>query len=561
MRLMIVFALVLFNSYFVFAQLVTEKEARETAAAFLMQQDNYKATPDPDNMDMNVFNVDGTPTAYAINNPDRGFVIIAADKRQKPVIGYSLKNNLDFTNLPPALQSLLHSYGDISLINKQPHPGWQQLGQSNTRVKAKSFPEAPVMLSTVWGQSWPYNAYCPAHPNGSNGHTLVGCVATAMAQVMYYWQYPSVGTGSESYFWGVDSTVHFDQATYNWSAMDNYINSANRHEIAQVSFHTAVSVKMNFGPSASGSSIDKAANALKDHFQYLPTLRFLSRENFDYVEWKTLMQNEMLAGRPVIYAGFDNAEGGHAFILDGFRDSAYFHINWGWNGGSNGYFHLDNLNSSGGNFATNQRAVIGIMPYGTTYCGDYWYTSNNYTFDDGSGYSFYQSNSSCTYLIEAPAQGPLDLQFSRWQLADAGDKVTIYDGEDANAPVLATFDGSQTPSLLTSTSNKVFLEFETDGSGEDLGWELQYSSVASSTPQKMLDEVSVSPNPARDFVTVSKAQGLQLELFSIDGRLLSSQRAESDNSRIDVSSLSSGVYLLNLTTNEGYRSVKKLVVK
>ncbi|MCF8331309.1 MAG: C10 family peptidase [Bacteroidales bacterium] len=543
------------------AQHVNNTKAKEIAAGFLNNQQAVKTAVTISDLTADQYLVDGRTIAYIIQNSGDGFVIVSGDKRQKPVIGFSLKNNIDILNLPPAMQTWLDGYSDISLINRPEHPEWQKISLGSLKTKDKSFPEAPVMLSSVWGQSWPYNAHCPEHPNGSNGHTLVGCVATAMAQLMYYWQYPATGVGSESYFWGVDSTVHFDQANYDWALMDDYINSVNRDEIAEISFHAGVSVKMNFGPAASGSSIDKAASALKDHFQYLPTLKFLFRDDYSYEVWKSIMQNEMLAGRPVIYAGYDNNAGGHAFILDGFRDSAYFHINWGWNGGANGYFHLDNMASSGGNFDINQRAVVGIMPYGEPYCADHWYTVNDYVFDDGSGYSHYQNNSSCSYLIEHPSAAPLKLQFTRWQLADAGDQVTVYDGKDNTAPVIGSFDGTQNPTMLTSSSNRVFVEFHTDGSGQGLGWKLKYTTTATSVQDEELSNIQITPNPVNDFVMISGLKKVQLDIYSLDGRLMKSEKLEAEKNRINVSSLSSGIYMVVLTSDNGHRNVKKLVVR
>lgn len=542
------------------AQHVNTNEAREIAAGFLNAQEAAKAPVNASNLSADLYQKDGQTIAYIIQKPgEDGFVIVAGDKRNKPVIGFSLKHNIDLFHLPPAMHDWFEGFAGQSLVNRSEHPEWQKIASGSFKSKNKSFPEAPVMLSSVWGQSWPYNAHCPEHPNGSNGHTLVGCVATAMAQVMYYWQYPDTGVGSESYFWGVDSTVHFDQANYDWALMDDYINSNNRDEIAEISFHAGVSVKMNFGPSASGSSIDKAADALKDHFQYLPTLDFLSRDNYSYGEWKNIMQNEMLAGRPVIYAGYDNSAGGHAFILDGFRDSAYFHINWGWNGGANGYFHLNNMGSSGGNFDINQRAVVGIMPYGESYCGNFWYTVSDFEFDDGSGYSYYQNNSSCSYLIEHPSSAPMNLQFTRWQLADAGDKVTIYDGADNTAPVLGSFDGAQTPTVLTSSSNRVFVEFDTDGSGQDLGWKLNYTTTATSVKQTDLNKLRVAPNPAKEFVRLSGLKDVQLDVYSIEGRRVMSKVLKEEKNRIDISALNPGIYIMKISTAEGNSIVKKLI--
>ncbi len=538
------------------AQPVSDAEALETASGFLKKQQKGFT-----NLHLTHINVDGKPAAKLIRSDEKGFVLIATDKRLKPVIGFSFKNDLDPQHIPPALKSWLRTFTNSPAINQPAHSGWDRLKDAVTK-DSRSFPEVPVLISAVWNQSWPYNAHCPEHPNGSNGRCLAGCVATAMAQVMYYWQYPATGNGSKTYFWGNDSTVNFGQTTYDWPAMGNYSNAMNRDEIAQIIFHSAVSVDMNFGPSASGSSISKSADALKDYFRFMPTLQYHERQFYNYESWKQLMQNELLGQRPVLYAGIDSTQGGHAFVLDGFRDSCYFHFNWGWGGHGNGYFHLNNMAATGGNFAINQRAVTGIIPYGANYCGDYWFTAGDQEIDDGSGYSLYQNNSSCTYLVEHPADAPLNLQFTKWDLADAGDKLTIYDGVDETAPVLASFDGTHNPGALTSGSRSVFIKFETDGSGQASGWKLNITTTSTNIANRQQSKIFVAPNPATDVINVSGLKQGKLELFSLDGRkIISRVVTQPANSHLDVSALPQGFYILSVTTEDGARNTTKVVVQ
>ncbi len=538
------------------AQPVSDTEALEVASGFLKKQQKGSTGLQVTNLI-----VDGQPAAKLVRSDEKGFVLIATDKRLKPVIGFSLKNNIDLENIPPAMESWLKSYSLSPAINQTAHNEWNQLKNASTK-DSRSFPEVPVMIPAVWNQSWPYNAHCPEHPNGSNGRCVAGCVATAMAQLMYYWQYPDSGNGSKTYFWGKDSTVNFGETNYDWSAMDNYINAMNRDEIAQIIFHSAVSVDMSFGPSASGSTISNSADALKNYFRYVPTLQYNERQFYNYESWKQLIQNEMLGQRPVLYAGVDSTQGGHAFVVDGFRDSCYFHFNWGWGGNGNGYFHLDNMASSGGNFSINQRAVTGIIPYGTNYCGDYWFTAGDQEIDDGSGYSLYQNNSSCTYLVDHPADAPLNLQFTKWDLADGGDKVTIYDGVDETAPVLASFDGTQNPAALTSSSRNVFIKFETDGSGQASGWKINITTTSTDVAELEQPKIFVAPNPATDLICVSGLEQGELELFNLDGRRIISQSvSQSVNSQLDVSALAEGLYILSITTNDGVRSTTKVMVQ
>lgn len=550
-----------FSGFGLMSQQVTNQEAMEVASHYLDHYSKDASGVYPFNVED--VTVEGLTVARVVTGDQGGFVLVSPDKRMRPVVGYSRKGTFDVNNMPPALEYWLHGAYSDGIGSGAEHSYWQEIYSGSYGAKGRSFPEVPKLVSARWGQGWPYNAKCPPHPDGPNGHTLVGCVATAMAQIKYFWQYPASGSGSQTYYWDQEYTVDFSQAHYDYSQMDNNINHLNMDHISELLFHSAVATRMNFGPTGSSSSILWATEALKQNFLYVPTMRHHERSNYTYPEWKTMIQNEILNGRPVLYAGVDGGYGGHAFILDGFQDSAYFHINWGWSGSHDGYFHLNSLAPPGYDFTSNQRATIGIAPPGTDFCGTYWLTAPDHTFDDGSGYSMYQNNTSCTYLIEHPVHEPMELRFTRWQLADAGDVVTIYDGADETAPMLAQYDGTQTPGVLTSSSNKVFITFETDDSGQGMGWMLNYTSLTTSVCEKqMLDKLQVAPNPASEQVFISGAENSKAVIYSIDGRRLRAETIEGNSQHpINISTLTPGVYLMEVTAQNGERKVNKLMVQ
>ncbi|MGM0573926.1 MAG: CUB domain-containing protein, partial [Bacteroidota bacterium] len=189
-------------------------------------------------------------------------------------------------------------------------------------------------------------------------------------------------------------------------------------------------------------------------------------------------------------------------------------------------------------------------------------TAPDYTFDDGSGYSYYPNNISCSYLIEHPENGPLDLQFTKWQLADAEDEVTIYDGKNENAPVLAKYDGTDTPALLTSSSNKVFITFETNDNGKDLGWDLKYSTKATTVKEHDWQKLTVAPNPAENQAIISGAPKGKLNVFSMDGRkVFHENNGIEDRYSLDVSNMPQGIYMVEIISEAGERNVQKLIVR
>lgn len=543
------------------AQNVTNREAIDVAQKFLQQKVTKENKAKLSRWKARNIELGGNKTIKLVTFKSEGFVLLASDKSRFPVIGYSLKNNFDPQNIPSALENWLQ-YSVNHSVSSGIHPWWSKIKSEKIKKSQRSFPVVNQLLTSAWNQNWPYNAHCPEHPNGDNGHCMAGCVATAMAQIMYFWQYPDTGKGSETYFWGVDSTVQFGQTNYKWNDMDDYINMLNRDAIAEVIFHSGVSVNMNFGPNASGSSISYAASALKDHFRYIPTLDYLEKSQYTYDEWRMIMQNEMLNGRPVLYAGVDPNGGGHAFVLDGFKDSCFFHFNWGWGGSGNGYFHLNNLKVAGSNFSHSHRAVVGIMPYGSSYCGSYWMTAPDYEFDDGSGYSLYQNNSDCSYLIEHPVNGPMQLQITKWDLADAGDLVKIYDGEDASASLLAKFNGNQTPQMIKSSGNKVFVKFETDATGQGAGWKLKYTTTTTGMDKRKGEEVKIYPNPVSDILFIKGVSNTLIEVYNLNGqKMLSEQANPGEIHQLHLKDFSAGVYMLRLSDAEGILKREKLIVR
>jgi hypothetical protein len=180
------------------------------------------------------------------------------------------------------------------------------------------------------------------------------------------------------------------------------------------------------------------------------------------------------------YHGFGT--GGHAFNVDGYNGNDYFHFNWGWSGSYNGYFYLDNLNPGGNNFTEGQGAIIDIYPAANYpyYCNSTdTLTTLNGTIEDGSGPTGqYLGNSHCGWLI-APEDSIMNIKFTfhRFDLENSHDYLTIYDGADTTAPILASFTGSDIPATVTGTTNRMFIRFTSDNSGNAGGWFASFSAT------------------------------------------------------------------------------------
>jgi hypothetical protein len=223
----------------------------------------------------------------------------------------------------------------------------KQLGEGRS-TRAQVGP----MLTSSWHQGSPYNIACPM---GDGGRTVVGCVATAMTQIMKYWEWPPSGIGSHSYYWWGDDSCGGSTSgqqlsadfsdSYDWANMpnncDSGCDSAEQSALAELSYEAGVSVEMDYGACGSGAYMDDCMNAMENHFRYTPGMQERFRSSYSATSWFNLIVDEIDAGRPMLY-GIHR----HAIVCDGWRDTGglnQYHMNYGWGGSYNGWYTVDNL--------------------------------------------------------------------------------------------------------------------------------------------------------------------------------------------------------------------------
>ena len=307
---------------------------------------------------------------------DQGFVIAAGDDCVPAILGYADRGTFVGDSLPANVKWWLDGYSDA--IGRL-----QASGQQAPR-RAPTHAAIPALLTCQWNQGSPYNMYCPQFFD--TGETCVtGCVATAMAQIMYYHRVRSVrsvqadipgytcATDWENYgkmtVQGIPKNSPID-----WNDMtdtyDNASTDAAKRAVANLMKYCGVSVKMDYSPSASGASSSYVVTALKNYFGYDAGTHYVWRSSYSDDAWDELIYNELANGRPVHYSG-QGSEGGHAFVCDGYDGGGYYHINWGWGGYCDANFLLSDLTpsgsgigSDGGGFNADQGAIIGAKPDG-----------------------------------------------------------------------------------------------------------------------------------------------------------------------------------------------------
>lgn len=324
------------------------------------------------------------PMVYVFSGKN-SFVVTSADDEFPAVLGYGDNGDFDADNMPPQLKWWLGEYAREMEYYLDHKP---ETTASDTRAIARIAPELPAispMVKTLWDQDAPYNRLSPTLEltnSTTTYETVTGCVATAMAQVMKYHNWPDVGVGSHSYTWqpysnAVAKTLScdFSAMKFDWDNMlDVYGSSytdAQGDAVAQLMYACGVSLDMEYNASQNGGSgavTAEIASALVNYFKYSRSAFYATRDLYSYDEWENLIYNELKEKRPVVLNGRGTG-GGHAFVCDGYAGDHYFHINWGWSGSSNGNFLLcrlspDDLGIGGGagGFNSGQGAICGIRP-------------------------------------------------------------------------------------------------------------------------------------------------------------------------------------------------------
>ena len=334
-----------------------------------------------------------TQQPYYIFNDEagKGFVVIAGDDKMGKVLAYSKEASINMENLNPEARYLFDTYRQV----------YEELSKNKTLTTragaaTKAADAVQPLLKSKWGQDYPYS---------KQTRYMTGCVATAVAQVMYYHKWPAQGKGQESYTVKFDNTVRsadFTKSHYDW---DNMLLDYNRRNIttkqedavALLMNDVGIATNMQYTDRASGTQSYMAERALRNYFDYDAAMVTRSYEGVDnFIE---IVKEELRNGFPLYISGDSKTGGGHAWVCDGFDEEDRFHMNFGWNGQANGYYSLATLNVTstdsefnGAQHSFNRRLhVIAIHPNkpGTPKIdADIAYQSPNINFDYGSDMAF-----------------------------------------------------------------------------------------------------------------------------------------------------------------------------
>ena len=386
---------------------------------------------------------------YVFNDKTNGgYVVVSGEARMPDVLMYSYSGSYDETNVPCNMRMMLESYAKRVQFLQQ-HPEAQTAKRSARATKAN----IANLLGNCWyDQGDPYNRLCP----NSGGRCLTGCVATAMAQIMYKYKWPEKTTQRIPEYTTEKLKIYvpsIPETTIDWANMlpaynygDSY-NTTQANAVANLMKLCGSSVQMDYGPTESAASTWLAGESMKKYFGYDDMLEELYSGDFTTEAWDQLIYDELAAGRPVLYSG-QSGNGGHAFVLDGYKDG-YFHVNWGW-GGAEAYVTMDGKGDWQG-FTQDQFAEVNIRPDDGT-------QATRYAVIDGTTMTLYFDNqkskrsgtvlphkedwqeyiATITKCVIDPSFANLKLRTLDWFFSEMGKLETIEGMENLNTDGVAS---------------------------------------------------------------------------------------------------------------------------
>lgn len=371
---------------------VDQQKAQKLGAKFLSTTAVSKRNAD---IQLNLVSaaLDRSAVDYYVFNVSNGegFVIVAGDDRVKPILAYSTTGQYDPQNVSEGFAFTLNSFREeiqyVREHNLSATPDivaeWKMMNETGSLNRGgQTRVVVDQLCQTLWNQNFPWNSQCPEDPEGNGGHVYAGCVATAMGQVMKFWEWPAQGTGSHTYNpqGYAQQSANFGETEYHFELMPLVLDSTSTEEeyfeTAQFLHHLGISVDMQYSGNGSGAYSDDVPPALRNYFRYTCDDHITNYGGgwwpgwgYSNEEWAQMLKDGGLdEGIPLYYSGQDdNGQGGHAYVCDGYDENDYFHFNWGWSGRDNAWCPIGALNTTKYAFNTFNGFTGHIIPQGDEY--------------------------------------------------------------------------------------------------------------------------------------------------------------------------------------------------
>ena len=352
-------ALLLLSSSKVAAAPITPKQAQLRATTFFRQRLGTNAAPPqlslalakPSSLTSPMQESATSAGYYIYNKEGGGYVIVSADDSQQSIIGYSDNGHIDAEAMPENMRWWLDGF----------------YRSAKQETDETSYPDSIApMLTSKWGQNAPYNQQTPLI---DGKHAPAGCGAVALAQIIRYQQWPE----EVGYIPSISKCEELPPTTFDWDKLlDTYDSTSPadcQEEVAKLMRYTGQAIATFYGKDASTIKAESVDDGCFSHLGF-EGHSLTYRSYYDnQTNWENILyERSLIKGTPIFYGGEKAGGGGHAFVLDGYRDG-YFHINWGWTGSYDGYFLLSDLSPNGtSTYNRKQYAILDLhSPYSDAY--------------------------------------------------------------------------------------------------------------------------------------------------------------------------------------------------
>lgn len=557
-ELLALFISYLFCTLFLNAQAVDPKTAQTVALHFFNGRSTQPATE--------MHQVPTGEAKYYLFEPlnGNGFVMVSSERSLSPILAYSMTQKFNLDGAPENLKAWLGNYTEqIQFATENPQRPSRKLNEQWTSLLAGTQAELRTakvgpLLTTRWGQDATYNNLCPK--NSMKQQALTGCTATAMAQIMKYWNYPLIGQGGTAATFDNDASdgisglfeSKIGGTLYKWQEMNDTIDARSWPATAQLMRDAGIAVQTNYGIGASGAFGRNVTTAMHTYFGYNSS-PLLARDQYTKEDWEDMLRNAIDNGIPVFYSGVrldaaGNPVAAHAWVCDGYENN-HFHMNWGWEDEARDtWLALDFLiPRPGKHYSNTHEAIFGFTPQ---HCmPDYFSTGIEMNSVQVSGWI--QANSEIL-----PEQGK-NVVFS------AGDGITLL-------PDFFVPEGSSFSAWIAGCGGRNSLNSVAGGETETTSNALPTTETVAN-PQTSLNELSIAPNPFSGSTTVTYAleneQLVSAQLLDVTGRLMASpisqQRQVAGEHRftLDANNLPAGLYFLALQTGVKRQTQRVVITK
>lgn len=523
MKKLIIIALLMLSSQLTAQVRIGEKDALSTAERFLEKNAKEQvSTPSLHEVINSGFS--GEPNLFVFSIEPRGFIIVSANNE---VLAYSFTSDIPAKDMSSFVYWLDTYNNRTDYLIEHPNSATEKAGYTQ---------DVEPLLTSCWGQGCFHNEACPTDADGPCGHVSAGCVAVAMAQIMYYHKFPEMGNDTVSYSclpYG-SLSANFGETFYHWELMADTLHESNP-AVATLIYHCGLGVAMKYSAHSSIANSTHTVNAFCQYFLYHDAKQ-TQRKNTNDREWVAMIKKDLDAHLPLYYEG-GSFLGRHAFVCDGYDSNEMFHFNFGWDGVADGYYTLEDPSG----FSSSQM-IIHVSPSMANFntvnmeeeiCeGDSYYFFGSFLHKAGHYYTIHDNKN---YELELKTKPLPTIRCTNDTIIKYGDSIQLT-ASGADTYLWSTGDTTATITVAPEKEQTYTVTgFSRTGCSA-------YDIVIVSVDQTVA--LRLYPNPARDKTTVNMFELDEVNLYDLYGKRVIHIDANRHATEVNLSQLPSGVYIV-----------------